>query len=752
MTAPARRTIYHITCADGLERLLADEVTELGATVVDHQPPFQQGRVVIEGTLETAYRICLWSRLASRVLLPLFTVPVERQDVRDVAEELFDAAKDFDWSLVFSPQSTFVVRIQSERDVKMNSQFATLRVKDAVVDSFMDSHGRRPSIDTQNAEITLTVLAGLRSHTFSLDLSGDSLHRRGYRHAMTDAPLKENLAAAILRLADWHSDKYNTLIDPMCGSGTFVIEALMMTADRAPGLNRRFGFSGWSGHDGAIWQKLKLEAQDRFEAAVDKLVNSDEYPLVVYAFDADWEAVKATRTNLMAAGFERCLPFVKLEERTLADWPDFQLREHEDKALIITNPPYGERLGDKVSNRALYQGLGYLLQKFAPSQHAAIIASQIEQADVLQLNHISNTRLMNGKLPIYIRIGEVSPTLNKPSFLQAWQTPNIEFTEENAGSKDFINRLIKNISNLKKQAVREGVSNLRIYDADLPDFNLAIDLYGDQVHVQEYAPPKIIDPEKAKMRFNLALAATRQVLGLAREQVYIKTRARQKGNDQYEKKSDTGKRLIVQEGRARLYVNFTDYLDTGLFLDHRPMRQKIFEEARGKHFLNLYAYTCTASVQAALGGAASTTSVDLSNTYLDWGKNNFALNGLTVDHPDQQHQFFSAEVFEWLKEGSEMYDLIFIDPPTFSNSKKFFGTFDIQRDHMSLIKRAMNRLQTDGVLYFSNNFRKFELDELLPEMFEIKEITQSTIGFDFKRNTKIHKAWEIRHFPVQRSN
>lgn len=756
MTAPDRRTLYHITCADGLEQLLGEEVTELGATVVDHQLPFQQGRVIIEGTLETAYRICLWSRLASRVLLPLFTVPVERQDVRDVAEELFEAARDFDWSLVFSPQSTFVVRIQSERDVKMNSQFATLRVKDAVVDSFMDSHGRRPSIDTQNAEITLTVLAGLRNHTFSLDLSGDSLHRRGYRHAMTDAPLKENLAAAILRLANWHSGsnakQYNTLIDPMCGSGTFIIEAMMMTADRAPGLNRRFGFFGWSGHDGKIWQNLKLEAQDRFEAAVDKLINSDEYPLVVYAFDADWEAVKATRTNLIAAGLERCLPFVKLEERTLADWPDFQLRgsqdSHPDQALIITNPPYGERLGDKVSNRALYQGLGHLLQKFAPNQYAAIIASQIEQADVLQLNHISNTRLMNGKLPIYIRIGQISAASNKPSFLQAWQTPTIEFTDENAGSKDFANRLIKNISNLKKQAVREGISNLRIYDADLPDFNLAIDLYGDQVHVQEYAPPKIIDPEKAKMRFNLALTATRQVLGLSREQVYIKTRARQKGNDQYEKKSDTGKRLIVQEDRARLYVNFTDYLDTGLFLDHRPMRSRIFEETRGKHFLNLYAYTCTASVQAALGGALSTTSVDLSNTYLDWGKNNFALNGLTVDHPDQQHQFFSAEVFEWLKEGSEMYDLIFIDPPTFSNSKKFFGTFDIQRDHMSLIKRAMNRLQTDGVLYFSNNFRRFELDELLPEMFDIKDITQATIGFDFKRNTKIHKAWAIRHFPL----
>ena len=752
MTASSRRTLYHLTCADGLERLLADEVTELGATVVDTQPPFQQGRVIIEGTLETAYRICLWSRLASRVLLPLFTVPVERQDVRDVAEELFEAARDFDWSLVFSPQSTFVVRIQSERDVKMNSQFATLRVKDAVVDSFMDSHGRRPSIDTQNAEITLTVLAGMRSHTFSLDLSGDSLHRRGYRHAMTDAPLKENLAAAILRLADWHSGKYNTLIDPMCGSGTFVIEALMMATDRAAGLNRRFGFSGWSGHDGKIWQQLKLEAQDRFEAQLANLVDGDDLPLVVYAYDADWEAVKATRTNLIAAGLERCLPLIKLEERTLADWPDFQLQKPEgdqgDHALVITNPPYGERLGDKVSNRALYQGLGYNLQKFAPHQTAAIIASQIEQADVLPLANLSNTRLMNGNLPIYVRIGEIQPLSGKPTLLQAWQTPNITLPEESASAQDFLNRLVKNIANLKKQALREGISNLRIYDADLPEFNLAVDLYGDNVHVQEYAPPKIIDPEKAKTRFNLALSVVRQVLNLPRENVYIKTRARQKGNDQYEKKSDSGKRLIVQEGRARLYVNFTDYLDTGLFLDHRPMRLKIAQEARGKHFLNLYAYTCTASVHAALGGAASTTSVDLSNTYLDWGKNNFALNGLTVDHPDQQHQFYSAEVFEWQKEGSEMYDLIFIDPPTFSNSKKFFGTFDIQRDHMSLIKRAMNRLNTDGVLYFSNNFRKFELDELLPEMFEIKEISASTIGFDFKRNQKIHRAWEIRHFPV----
>ncbi|MDA1171299.1 MAG: class I SAM-dependent methyltransferase, partial [Proteobacteria bacterium] len=204
-------------------------------------------------------------------------------------------------------------------------------------------------------------------------------------------------------------------------------------------------------------------------------------------------------------------------------------------------------------------------------------------------------------------------------------------------------------------------------------------------------------------------------------------------------------RFIVQEGKAKILVNLTDYLDTGLFLDHRQIRLRIAQEARGKHFLNLYSYTSTASLHAALGGAASTTSVDLSNTYLNWSKENFVLNGLTVDHADEQHQFFASDCFEWLKEGHEQYELIFIDPPTFSNSKKFYGTFDVQRDHLSLLKRAMNRLTTDGTLYFSNNYRGFEMDEEILAFFDVEEITSETIGPDFKRNQKIHRAWKITH-------
>ena len=734
MNNSVRLNNYWVTCADGLEGLLQEEVQQIGARLIDRRA----GRLIVEASLETAYRICMWSRLASRVLVPLYQYEIEHShDARDVAEELYQAAVEFDWSLVFAAQSTFAIRLHTEREIKVNSQFATLRVKDGVVDSFMESQGRRPSIDIKQPEITLYVLAGKDAHHFCLDLSGDSLHKRGYRRYMTDAPIKENLAAAILQKAQLQQKQPQIILDPMCGSGTFIIEALMILTDRAPGMVRRFGFNGWSGHDHELWQTIKKQAVERHQAAL-----ANPLPKF-YAFDADWEAVKATRNNIIAAGFENLLDEIQIEERVLGDWPDFQL-DAQQHAFIVTNPPYGERLGEKASNRALYQGLSLLLQERFAGQSAAIIAAQIEQADVLALKDTETLRLMNGKLPIYIRFGEIKALANNQPFLAQWQPQPVEIE----GAQDFANRLQKNMTNLKKWASQEQIYCLRLYDADLPDFNLAVDLYDDKLHVQEYAPPKQIDPEKAKKRFNLALAAIRAVTGLNRENVFIKTRARQAGKAQYERQSSASKRFIVREGKAKLLVNLTDYLDTGLFLDHRQIRLQIAKEAKGKHFLNLYSYTSSASVHAALAGAASTTSVDLSNTYLNWSKENFVLNGLTVDHPDGQHQFFESDCFEWLKDGHEQYDLMFIDPPTFSNSKKFYGTFDVQRDHLSLIKRAMNRLSGDGCLYFSNNFRGFELDPEIEAQFSVEEITHWTIGADFKRNQKIHRAWRIQHLAV----
>ena len=409
MNSSSRLSNYWVTCADGLETLLQEELQGLGIEQIERFP----GRLVFKGTLEQAYRICMWSRLASRVLLPIHTHELERShDARDVAEELYEGAISFDWSLIFAPQSTFAIRLHVEREIMVNSQFATLRVKDGVVDSFMEAVGRRPSIDTKQPEITLYVLAGKTEHTYCLDLSGDSLHKRGYRRYMTDAPIKENLAAAILQKANLQQLRPDIILDPMCGSGTFIIESLMLLTDRAPGLVRRFGFNGWNGHNNELWMSIKAEAAERHQQALAQPLPK------FYAFDADWEAVKATKQNIMAAGFESLLDQIQIEERTLSDWPDFEVGNKT--AFIVTNPPYGERLGDKASNRALYLGLSALLQKNFPNQTAAVIAAAVEQADVMAFSDPQTMRLMNGKLPIYIRLGKIKPATVVKPFLETW--------------------------------------------------------------------------------------------------------------------------------------------------------------------------------------------------------------------------------------------------------------------------------------------------------------------------------------------
>lgn len=743
---------YTITCAAGLESSLLIELDTLGITAAIEQT----GRITADMTLQQFYEVCLWSRVASRVLLPLFSEPVKQLAGHepDIAEQLYQAAKDFDWSLVFHNEQTFVVRLTVDKTFSVNQQFATLRVKDAVVDSFVEATGSRPSVE-KDAQHSIHVAVSRRGNTsthdmtFSLDLTGTSLHRRGYRHAMTDAPLKENLAAALLYQADWHkakAGKYQAIFDPLCGSGTLLIEALLMWTDYAVGSDKDFGFIHWQKHDDALWQKLKQTAAEKHQTAL-----TQPLPKLV-GFDAELNAIKATHKNLHAAGFGEYISQFTLEARSLANWADNLAASFVNHTpLIITNPPYGERLGEKDSNKALYQALGLNLQShFSQAQaqakaqaHAAVIAAHAEVADVLPLENPSTLKTHNGQLTIYLRQGTVKPR-HASSLIHTWQKQAISFDD----AQDLVNRLQKNLQNHRKTALREHVQNLRIYDADLPNYNIAIDLYGDYVHVQEYAAPKKIDPDTAKRNFNTALQAIRLVLDIGRDRLFIKTRRRQKGKEQYEKSGSSGKFFIATEAAARFYINLTDYLDTGLFLDHRPLRTRIQQEAKGKHVLNLYAYTCSASVHAAVGGAKKVTSVDLSNTYLDWGKRNFALNGLVTD--SEQYEFIYADVFEWLKGSpqgtpNEKYDLIFIDPPTFSNSKKFGGTFDVQRDHISLIKRAMNRLAAGGVLYFSNNYRGFALDDEITEKFAVKNITHETIGFDFKRkdHKKIHQCWQI---------
>lgn len=766
-----------ITCADGLENALLTELTSFNLTGKIHKT----GRVNTTVSLVQFYHLCLYSRVASRLLLPIGEYPfkqkcetvtqvttdkmgkkitrtLQTQSIdEDIPETLYRFTSLFDWQDVFSVEQTFAIRLVTDKRLDVNQQFATLRIKDAIADSFNTKLGKRPDVDAKNPDCHIFASANPQSFELFLDLSGTSLHKRGYRVVNTQAPLKENLAAALLYECNWHQGEFDALIDPMCGSGTLITEALLMRTNYPVGLeksiknsNNAFGFYAWKWHNQTLWQDLSSKALDDFHQNLNKFTQN---PIAVFALDADSKAVQACHKNLAASGLMPILNFVHVQHQSLSQFKPLLANLSAKNPLIITNPPYGERLGVQDFIKPLYQGLGLAVYdglRAANIKHGtlAVLASDIEHADTLPIQHPTTLKCHNGALTVYFRYGSIQ--LDRPNHLiEAFEKKTIIQDDY----QEFINRLQKNLTHLKKLAKKNQVTNLRIYDADLPNYNAAIDLYGDKVHVQEYAPPKQISPEIAKTRFNQMLAALREVLDVSRDSIFIKTRAKQSGNDQYHKQNSEHtkpkKMNIVQENGAYFYVNFTDYLDTGLFLDHRNMRTIVAQNSRNKRVLNLFAYTCSASVHAAIAGAKSVVSVDLSANYLTWGQQNFALNGLVLDakdeHEQEKYQFIAEDTFEWIKNNTAQFDVIFIDPPTFSNSKKFKGTFDVQRDHAALINRAMNRLAPDGVLYFSNNFTKFNLSEELYQRYDIENITNKTIGFDFNIKKPIHHSFKICH-------
>ena len=308
---------------------------------------------------------------------------------------------------------------------------------------------------------------------------------------------------------------------------------------------------------------------------------------------------------------------------------------------------------------------------------------------------------------------------------------------------DFTNRLGKNIKHQLKWAKRQQLEAWRIYDKDIPQFPFAVDVYGEHIHLQEYDTGWLMHPEEYRQWLADVCEAVQFVTGFPAQNIHLKQRARQKGTAQYEKTGTSGEDFIVCEHGRRFWVNLDKYLDTGLFLDHRNTRKKVGDTAAGKRFLNLFSYTGSFTVYAATGGAISSETVDLSNTYLDWAKRNFELNGMDL----AAHRIVRADVFQYLDEAAQQgkqFDLMVLDPPSFSNSKKMLDILDIQRDQAKLVDGAMRLLAPQGTLYFSNNLRSFTLDSALAERYRIKDISRFSVPEDF-RNRKIHQCWEIGH-------
>ena len=763
----SRQCSYFSPCPRYVEELL---VSEIRAIAPDSEPRATTGGVSFVGRKETGLRMCLWSRLADRVLLEL-----ERDRVAG-RDDLYALARHVPWERHFSVDETIAVFGHSAHSAFRHSGLPFLVVKDAVCDRFRARTGRRPSVDANAPDIRISLYLTDQKAIVYLDLSGESLHRRGYRTESVAAPLRENTAAAVLTrsgwsaaLQRWRADggRPPLLVDPMCGSGTFAIEAALMATDSAPGLERsHFGFQRWSGYDRATWDTLLEEARERRQ---DGIARWSDACGRIWASDSDPGAIAAAQANAERAGVSPCIDFGQREFAALkrgallGKWnevvdgataggpfdstEDATITEGRPPELfVVTNPPYGIRLDPG----RIYPELGKWLARTLTGFSATVLAASREQLRQLGLQAQRVLTFYNGGTEIVAGIVLLNETnrYREPTASRA-KPPRTERSvaeTDSEGPKAVVNRFKKNRRKLRPLLRSEEIGCYRLYDADIPQYAAAIDVYtaesGAVVAVlQEYAPPSEIAPENAARRLEELRSAVRDYLKVDEERIIVKQRRRQRGADQYE----PGRRpeqlsTVVGERGMRFEVRPAGYIDTGLFCEKRDLRATIRSRASGCRFLNLFAYTCTATVAAALGGASATVSVDTSRTYLEWGRRNFRLNRLD----DRTNRLVNDDSIHYLESAAERFDLILVDPPTFSNSKSRDRDFEVQRDHGRLISLAAARLTPGGAILFANNYRRFRIDPELEESMAVEDISDELLPPDFARSSRRHHAFVIR--------
>lgn len=717
--------IYFAAASAHQTDLVETEAREAGASDVK----VTTGGVFFRGDIRVGYRFCLWTRCATRLLVMIHQARIFSID------EFYEHSVELPWENFLNPQMNFAVsETVSDCEWLLNTHYVSIRLKDAIVDRIREkADGERPSVDLDNPDIGFVLHIDGDEVTYYLDFSGRDLAKRGYRKFQTPACLSEFLASSVVLRSQWFKSRQDdlTFLDPFCGSGTLCIEAAMMATHTAPGLidPYRYAFYKLPFHDDKVWNEVFQEADDSQIVPKSKIIG----------WDIDSEAIEIARANAKAAGMSdyiefQCRDFMQTTE---SDVPS-------ERGCIVTDPPYGVRLGEITGGiQKLYIGIGKVMTDCFHGWFASVLCGDGDLLGYVDMKPDRVNVLHNGGIECqlahyYVYTKEERDALTERARQRREERLSAPLS---AGAQMAANRLKKNLESLGQEMKKQGVSCYRLYDADMPEYSAAIDVYdGRWISLQEYAAPPTIDPADAERRLNELVLATERVTGIDLDDIYVKQRMIQRGDSQYSKSSKAdGKSYLIHEGGHRFLVNFSDYLDTGIFLDHRPVRAMIESLAEGKRFLNLFCYTGTATVYAAAGGALSTVSVDASGTYLDWAQKNMEINGFT----SLNHFYYLEDCRQFLASGRDRFDLIFCDPPTYSNSKSR-EPFDVQYDHSRLIKACMAHLENDGLLIFSTNFTRFKLDEYIERIFDVEDITDQTIGEDFARNRRIHHCYKIR--------
>jgi 23S rRNA (guanine2445-N2)-methyltransferase / 23S rRNA (guanine2069-N7)-methyltransferase len=656
--------------------------------------------------------------------------------------QLFDGVAALAWEEWMPPDAAFPVSGRSHKSQLSSVPACQRMTKRAIVERLRKAHGADELPET-GAPVPAAIELFDNVAYLLIDTSGVGLHKRGYRRLAKAGQLRETLAAAMVLLSVWKPDR--PLVDPFCGTGTLAIEAAMIGRQMAPGLRRRFVSEEWGAIDASIWEQARQSAQGRLLA---------ELAERIVATDVDPEALSLARYHAEQAGVDADIHFQQREFR--------ELLSSRKYGCVVTNPPYGMRVGDEREATELYRDMPLVLRRLPTWSHFVLTARD----DFEQLIGQQATRrrkLYNGQIrcTLYQFLGPKPPSMQRDRPLvehdehdehdeqpRAPQQPTAATPvfgglpqDIDRQIEDFANRLAKRARHLRRWPSRRGVDCYRLYDRDIPEIPLAIDRYADTLHIAEYVRPHDRTPAQHADWLDRMARVAADALKVDRKLVFVKQRRRQKGNLQYQKFGDSSITRVVTEGDLRFRVNLTDYLDTGLFLDHRITRQKVMAEAAGKRFLNLFAYTGSFTVAAAKGGAAQTTTVDLSNTYLDWAADNLELNGFAASG---DHQLVRADALDFV--GSlprePLFELAVVDPPTYSNSKRLDDDWDTQQHHAELLGALAARMSPGGVVYFSNNFRRFKLAESELGMYAIREISRQTVPEDF-RNERIHRCWRL---------
>jgi 23S rRNA (guanine2069-N7)-methyltransferase / 23S rRNA (guanine2445-N2)-methyltransferase len=726
------------TTAFGLEAVVRREIEALG-----YNPKTDRGGWIrFEGDRSAIARSNIWLRSAERVLVRLGNFEATDFD------QLFDTTRSLPWEEWIPADAAFPVRGRSVKSQLSSVPACQRAVKKAIVERLREGHRREILPETgANCPVEIAMVDN-RAHLL-LDTTGTGLHKRGYRDLVGMAPLRETLAAALVQLSYWRPGRM--LIDPFCGTGTILIEAAMIGRNFAPGLDRTFDAERWPRVDSKIWHEAREEARDLVRRPL-------EIPL--FGSDRDGEVLSMARHHARKAGVHQDIEFA---QRDFAD-----LSSNRDYGCLITNPPYGQRIGEKDELDSLYESMPKVLRQLKTWSHYILTAYENFET-VIGQKADRRRKLYNGQIACtYFQFQGPRPPRDfnsaKPDESetppQKSDLPTTEKqpkpTEPKAPAEPaqpafggisaktieqgglFRTRLLKRARHLRRWPTKLGITCLRLYDKDIPEIPLVVDRYEDMLHIGEYERPHDRTPAEHSDWLELMARTAAKAIEIDPRKVFFKQRRPQRGNTQHEKVDDQKKIFEVCEGGLRFLVNMSDYLDTGLFLDHRITRSIVRSKAKGKRFLNLFAYTGSFSVYAADGGATETTTVDLSPRYLEWAAQNMKLNGFDGDN----HRTVEGDCLVFLNNDDRKYDLAVIDPPTFSNSKKTECDFDIGRDYPALLQAALRRMAPGGVIYFSTNFRRFKLDETLFPGVKFHEISKQTVPDDF-RNKRIHRSWIV---------